>query len=104
MENKTLGSGKYFLPLFAVIALTAFVVVALRSYFVPFNHDEVATFFFYIQTGKYMPFHSHVDANNHVLNSMLGNISFHLFGSHPFSLRIPNLIGMLILILATFRL
>lgn len=102
IQNKDFTS-KQFSVFFIVISLTAFVIVCLRSYLVPFNHDETATFFMYIQSGKYMPFNSQVDANNHVLNSFLGNICFHLFGSSPFSLRIPNLVGLLILIFATYK-
>ena len=93
----------FFNFLFCFISLFVFVVVALRSYFVPFNHDEAGTFFMFIQSGKYLPFHSQIDANNHVLNSFLGNISFHLFGSSPFALRLPNLLGLLVLILATYQ-
>ena len=90
--------------LFFISATLLFFVVAFRSYFVPFNHDEAATFFMYIQSGKYMPFYSQVDANNHVLNSFLGNICFHLFGSSPFSLRLPNLLGFVVLIFGTYKL
>ena len=89
--------------LFLLTSVLVFFVVALRSYLVPFNHDETATFFYFIQSGKYMPFHSAIDANNHVLNSLLGNVCFHLFGSSPFSLRIPNLIALIILMLATYK-
>ena len=75
----------------------------MRNYLVPFHHDETATFFFYIQSGEYMPFHSHVDANNHVLNSCLSNICFNLFGSSPFSLRIPNFLAFLVLAFGTYK-
>ena len=102
---RELNSNKYsiFNVLFAIISVIVFAIVAFRSYLVPFNHDETATFFFFIQSGNYMPFYSAVDANNHVLNSFLGNICFHLFGSSPFALRIPNLIGLVILIFATYK-
>lgn len=102
---RELNSNKYsiFNVLFAIISVIVFVIVAFRSYLVPFNHDETATFFFFIQSGNYMPFYSAVDANNHVLNSFLGNICFHMFGSSPFALRIPNLIGLVILIFAAYK-
>jgi hypothetical protein len=87
---------------YAIVALVAFVVVIIRSYVVPLSHDEAATFFFFIQSGNYMPFYSQVDANNHVLNSFLGNICFHVFGSSPFVLRLPNLIGLVAIIIATY--
>lgn len=88
---------------FLIASVTAFLIVAIRSYSIPMSHDEAATFFFFIQSGNYMPFYSQVDANNHVLNSFLGNICFHLFGSSPFALRLPNLIGFFLLIVATFK-
>ena len=99
----TSNKNSLFPIVFISISVIVFIIVALRSYLVPFNHDETATFFFFIQSGKYMPFHSAVDANNHVLNSFLGNICFHVFGSSPFALRIPNLIGCIVLIFATYK-
>lgn len=95
---------KQFNIFFFTISITSFIVIALRSYLVPFNHDETATFFMFVQAGNYMPFYSISDANNHVLNSFLSNICFHLFGSSPFSLRLPNLFGFVVLVFATFKL
>ncbi len=89
---------------FAFISSFSFIIVLFRSYLVPLNHDEAATFFFFIQSGNYMPFYSQVDANNHVLNSFLGNCCFHLFGSSPFALRLPNTLSFLILICGVFKL
>ncbi len=99
IDNKT----TFFTSFFWTVAIFVFIIVACRSYLVPFSHDEAGTFFMYIQSGNYLPFHSQVDANNHVLNSFLGNVCFQVFGSSPFSLRLPNLLGLLLLILATFR-
>jgi hypothetical protein len=103
MIQQNLKYQKQFTIFFLVVSLIVFIITSLRSYYVPFNHDETATFFMYIQSGKYMPFHSQVDANNHVLNSFLGNICFHLFGSSPFALRLPNLLGLIVLIFATYK-
>ena len=103
MIEQNIKAQKQFALFFWIVSAVAFGIVLLRSYMVPFNHDEVATFFMYIQSGKYMPFHSQVDANNHVLNSFLGNICFHLFGSHPFSLRLPNALAFLALVLGTWK-
>ena len=89
--------------IFAAIAIIALVIVIVRGAIVPLSHDEAATFFFFIQSGQYMPFFSHLDANNHVLNSFLGNICFHLFGSSPLSLRLPNIFGFIILIYSTYK-
>jgi hypothetical protein len=89
---------------FAFISCFAFCVVLFRSYLVPLNHDEAATFFFFIQSGNYMPFYSQVDANNHVLNSFLCNLCFHLFGSSPFALRLPNTLSFLLLVIGVYKL
>lgn len=103
MIENTIKAQKQFTLFFIVVSAITFGIVLIRSYAVPFNHDEVATFFMYIQSGKYMPFHSQVDANNHVLNSFLGNICFHLFGSHPFSLRLPNALAFWALAFGTWK-
>ena len=90
----------YILLLLSVIV---FIIVALRSVFVPFTHDEVATFYYYIQSQNFLPFYAHIDANNHVLNSATASLFYCLFGNHPFILRIPNLIGLALLIIGAFR-
>ncbi len=97
-------STKNFNYFFAITAFVTLAIVIVRSITVPLNHDEAATFFFFIQSGNYMPFYSHTDANNHVLNSLLGNWCFHLFGSSSLSLRLPNVIGFVILIFSTYKL
>lgn len=74
------------------IFLLVFLYLAIRAFMVPLVHDEVATFFHYIQKGEFLPPHAHWDANNHLLNSMLSYISYLLFGSSEFSLRLSNLI------------
>ena len=103
MKELTSNKAKLFPIFFITISVIIFIIVALRSYYVPLNHDEATTFFFFIQSGNYLPFHSAADANNYVLNSFLGNLCFHEFASSAFSLRIPNLIGLLVLIAATYK-
>ncbi|MBA3901881.1 MAG: hypothetical protein H0X62_17045, partial [Bacteroidetes bacterium] len=94
---------KHFNILLSIVSLLVIVVVSLRSILIPINHDEAATFFYYIQTGVFLPFLSHVDVNNHFLNSALSYFSFSLFGDAPFSLRLPNLFALLVLIFASYR-
>lgn len=81
----------------------AFVIVLIRCITVPFAHDEVATFFYYIQSEQFLPFLSHVDANGHFLNSLLGWISFKLFGSSVIALRLPCLFAFLVLGYAVYK-
>ncbi len=66
----------------------------------PFCHDESATFFYYVQNGDFLPYTSHVDANNHFLNSFLAWICLRLFGDAPLALRLPNILALIVLIIA----
>ena len=81
---------------FFILASLLFLLLAFRNVMVPFNHDEAVTFFYYIQSGEFLPYHAHIDANNHVLNSGLGYYCFKLFGSSTFALRLPNLLSFLV--------
>ncbi len=80
-----------------------FVVVVMRCILVPFSHDEVATFYFYIQPENFLPFVSHPDANGHFLMSATAWTCFKLFGSAPLSLRIPCIVAFAVLCYGVFR-
>ena len=88
------------------IAFCLFIVLwiylFLRAIYVPLLHDEIATFFHYVQANSYMPPNAHWDANNHVLNSMLTNWSYHLFGQSPLALRLPNVLSFGIYFIGAF--
>jgi len=92
-----------FNKLFILIGLIVIVLVALRAFCIPFSHDETATFFYYVQSNHYMPYYSHAYTNNHVFNSALTNLFYNFFGSHRFVLRLPNLLSLLILIFALYK-
>lgn len=92
-----------FNTLYWLASTLVFVIVALRCYFIPFSHDEVATFYFYIQPGSFIPFLAHVDANGHFLTNFTGWISYKLVGSSPFALRLPALLSFIILCFAVFQ-
>jgi len=98
-----INSQKLFYYFFVIVSIFVFTIVSIRCATVPFCHDETATFFYYIQSGNFLPYHALNDANNHVLNSCLGWICFHLFGDAPFSLRLPNLAALIILIISIYR-
>jgi hypothetical protein len=89
---------------FFVLSAFVFIVVVIRAIVVPFCHDETATFFYYIQTGDFLPYTSHLDTNNHTLNSFLAWICLHLFGDSPFSLRLPNILSLVVFMIAVYRL
>lgn len=69
------------------IALLVYAI--LRAWITDPLHDEVATYFHYIETGEIKDGRSLMDANNHLLNSWLGNLSYRWFGEHFFLFRLP---------------
>jgi len=85
-----------------VLFFVLWIYLFLRAIYVPLLHDEIATFFHYVQTNNYMPPNAHWDANNHVLNSMLTNWSYHLFGQSPLALRLPNVLSFGIYFIGVF--
>ena len=80
------------LNIFSITAVLVFIYLAIRSITVPISHDEAATFFHYIQSGKFIPYFTLWDANNHFLNSLLVYPLYKIFGSALFWLRLPNLL------------
>lgn len=60
----------------------------LRAIFVEPLFDELATVYWYLQTG-YLPGRgATMDANNHILNSLISHQFFRLFGDHFFVYRL----------------
>lgn len=85
-------SGRTGLGIYLALCTVLYVYLWFRAAFVPMAHDEIATFFHFVHTGKFLPFHAIWDANNHLLNSVITWISYHIFGSSPLALRLSNLI------------
>ncbi|NQV01182.1 MAG: hypothetical protein HQ542_00920 [Bacteroidia bacterium] len=83
---------KYHLFIFLALSLLIWVYLWLRAIFVPFVHDEVATFHNYIQIANFLPYMAHWDANNHILNSAISTLFYKIFGLSPLVLRMGNLI------------
>jgi hypothetical protein len=78
--------------IFLGISLCLTVFLVFRAILVPMAHDEIATFYYFVQSGKVSPFLSNIDTNNHFLNSLLTWIFYHFFGSSPLALRLSNLV------------
>src|SRR5690606_29699465 len=87
---------------FVLIGFLSLVMI-FRNSWVPFNHDEMATFVMYVQNGEFWPYHAIEDANNHFLNSGLTYVSFKLFGDSLFALRLPNLAAFALMALIIYR-
>lgn len=75
-----------------IFFLGLLVYAVLRAWIVEPIHDEVATYFHYIETGEIKGGRSLLDANNHLLNSWLGNLSYRWFGEHFFLFRVPAIL------------
>ncbi|MEI6694691.1 MAG: hypothetical protein WCO13_01380 [Bacteroidota bacterium] len=78
-----------------LISLILWIYLVLRAFLVPFLHDEIMTYWFYINTGHFLPFSFKIDANaanNHLLNSLLSRFLYLLFGYTPIVLRMANLL------------
>lgn len=82
---------KYPLLGFIAISLLIWAYLWLRAIFVPLVHDEIATFHNYIQIAKFLPYASHWDANNHILNSAISALFYRIFGLSPLVIRLANL-------------
>lgn len=85
-------------------AVGVWIYIILRAIFVPLVHDEASTFFHYIHREEFLPYRSHWDANNHILNSALGIFFYKLLGSAEWVLRLPNLLFFPLYAFYTFRL
>lgn len=94
---------KRFNVIFVIVSIMAFIIAVIRAKVTPFTHDETATFYYYIQSGHYMPFYAHLDTNNHVLNSMFSHWIYLIAGSSKFALRIPNLIFFVVMLFGLWR-
>lgn len=94
---------KHFDKFYWVSCSIILAIVILRCILVPFSHDEVATFNFYIQPGEFLPFLSHPDANGHFLMSATSWVCFKLVGSSPLALRIPCIMAFVLLCYGVFK-
>lgn len=75
-----------------ILFLGLLIYAILRAWIVEPIHDEVATYFHYIETGEIHGGRSLMDANNHLFNSWLGNLSYRWFGEHFFLFRLPAIL------------
>lgn len=85
------------------IVVLSGVYMVLRAIYVPPYTDEVTTFFDYVRPGDFQPYYARLDANNHVLNSLLSRLSYLAFGGSMFSLRLPNVLSFILYAVYLFR-
>lgn len=88
-----------------LIALPAWVYLIVRAALLDLTYDECWTFLGYAQAPIWdVLVNTHPAANNHVLHSLLMKASAFLFGTSPFALRIPVLLGFMAFALAVHQL
>lgn len=81
---------------YIILSLTVFIILVLRALYVPITHDEIATFYYYIQPFSFNPLSgAHPDANNHILNSLLSGVVHKYLGYSAFNIRLVNLLSFI---------
>lgn len=81
---------------FLAATVLVFCYIVVRAFTVPVIHDEAMTFFVYVETGDFLPYHARWDAGNHFLCTALGWASYRLFGFHLWALRLPSVLAFLL--------
>lgn len=84
--------------------LFIFIYVLIRSILNEPLHDEVATFFNYIETGKIYEKGVIQDAQNHLLNSYLSHYLYTFCGNNLFFLRLTNVLSFGIFFFGVYKL
>jgi hypothetical protein len=74
-------------------SLLVFFYLVARIFTVSAVMDEVTSFFYYIQCGSMQPYYALPDANNHLLNSLLGHLCYLLLGEGIWVIRLPSLLS-----------
>lgn len=86
------------------LGITVFIYLILRAIYVEPLHDEIATLFHYIDYGKIFGKDIILDANNHLLNSVLSKICYSIFGDHLWAIRLPNVLSFILYFYAIYKL
>jgi len=79
----------------AVLLFIILLAVTLRIHFLfqPIRNDEAYTFITYSSKPFYMILTTYCNVNNHIFHTLLVRISYLLFGSDPWALRMPALLA-----------
>jgi hypothetical protein len=87
------------------IAIVGTGFLVFRAQTLSFTHDEALSYLHAIRPGiaRLLAF-GYPNANNHLLNSALGWLSYKLFGNAEWALRLPNVIAFGIFVFAAYRL
>ena len=103
-HSSTAVLGKHERGAFLAVALLLLAYVAMRAATMPWVHDECASLFWYVERGEWLPGLAHWDANNHVLSTVIGLLSYKLVGLSLLGSRIGSVLAFLLFAWAAWRL
>lgn len=81
--------------IYILISGFIFIYLVTRAITIPLYFDELQTLNSFVKTGYLSPYNEYRAANNHLVNTYLTSISYHVFGESPLSLRLFNLISFI---------
>ena len=87
-----------------LLFLFIFGYLLLRLLFNETLHDEIATYYFYFYHEDFIGKTIQWDANNHLLNSVIGAQLYKVFGDNFAILRLPNLLSFILFFIGSFKL
>lgn len=87
------------------MGLASLCFVAYKAAVIPITHDETATVVWY-STFSNWEIMMYPDSwpNNHILNTLLAKLSMNMFSDHQFFVRLPNVLGFLLYLIAIYKL
>ncbi len=105
MKKKLLNTteNRFDTVFYLIIPLLLFFYLMLKALLMPVTHDEAATFFNYVHNGNIFQKLSRESANNHYLNTVLTYLSYLVFGSGKWALRLFNVLSSLLFFYYTVK-
>lgn len=76
--------------------------IRVAHLFQPMRYDEAYTYTHFASTPLYLTVSNYSSTNNHILNTLLMQLSSAFFGTHPWVLRLPALVAGWLLVPATY--
>ena len=98
-NNFTSKKSRFQETIFFILVLGLIIYTSSRAALLSLTCDEASTYFSHVPNSIWSCFFSEscwVDANNHLLNTFLMQVSIGIFGVSELTLRLPNLLGHLI--------
>ncbi len=92
---------------FFILAAGLIIYTSSRAVLLGLTCDEASTYFSHVPNSIWSCFFSEScwsDANNHLLNTFLMQLSIGIFGTSELTLRLPNLLGHLVYLIFSIRL